>query len=754
MKTISRKLFAAALLSLFILGQAFAQSVPLEKSTPDDAGMWLLPQIKGAVYHEMEMKGLKLGEHEFYSTDSTTLNKAIIRVNIGEGGGGTGSFISPKGLILTNHHIGYDAVASASTEKDNYLKNGFIAHNFQEEIPAKGYSLYIPIEQKDVTQEIRSHVPDDAKGQERMQLEQQVRQQLIQQRENGNPDLKAEIDDYWAGNKQYMSVYRVIRDVRVVFAPPSSIGKYGGDIDNWMWPRHTGDFTFLRAYVAPDGSGRAYNKDNVPYKPQRFLKVSLNGFKENDFTMIMGFPGKTYRHESSYAFNFYENHRNPYLIQVFKSVLDGLEYAAKQDPKEALKNASDRADFANEYKYYKGVQKGFKKYHITARRKAQEDKFAGWIAQDQQRQQEYGNVLTSLQRGYELADKSGDDLYASYYTLHFSNLLQVASLFEPYYHYLASDTATFTNAGRDSILARRDKMMSGNVNADILTLKEMMKMLVKLPSGKQIGYVQQNFAGLSGEQLSKAIDAYMNNVMETSVVFNKGMAHSFLYTNKKKAAQMPKDELVQLFEALLNTFQQSRQVYMSHFSLVNPAQTKYVRGMMAFRNDSTEYPDANFTLRLTGGRIMGYYPQDGVYYRPITTLDGVIAKNTGKKPFNVPQPLMQWYNEHTTGHRTFTPKNRYLDSKGRMVVDFLSTNDITGGNSGSPVLNAEGQLIGAAFDGNIEGVVGDYFFDPDLNRTISVDVRYVMFITDKIYHVNRIINEVQFAQPEPAVMTN
>ncbi|HKJ31449.1 MAG TPA: S46 family peptidase [Balneolales bacterium] len=749
----SRKLFAALLLSLLFMGQAFAQSIPMEKQTPNDAGMWLLPQIKGPVYEELASKGLKLGENEFYSTDSTTLNKAIVRVNIGQSGGGTGSFISPNGLILTNHHIGYDAVASASTEEHNYLKNGFIARSDSEEIPAKGYTLYIPIEQKDVTQEIASQIPANAKGQQRMQLEQQVRQKLIQQRENGNSDLKAEIDDYWAGNKQYMSVYRIIRDVRVVFAPPSSIGKYGGDIDNWMWPRHTGDFTFLRAYVAPDGSGRAYNKNNVPYKPQRFFKVSLNGFKENSFTMIMGFPGKTYRHESSYAFEFYENHRNPYLIKIFKAVLDGLEYAANQNPKEALKNASDRADFANEYKYYKGVQKGFKNYHITARRRAQEDQFSKWISQNSQREQEYGNVLPSLKRGYALADRAGDDLYASYYSLHFSNLLQVAGLFLPYYHYLKSDTTSFSNAERDSILTERSRILNdSNIDADILTLKGLIEMMTTLPPSKQIGYIQQNFGGLSGDQLSKAIDAYMNKLMQTSVVLNSGKAKSFLQMDKKEAAKQPKDELVQLFEALMNTFQQARSTYVAHFSLVAPAEKKYVRGMMAFRNDTTEYPDANFTLRLTGGRIMGYYPKDGVYNRPITTLDGVIAKNTGKKPFNVPDVLMQWYKEHSTGHRTFTPHNRYLDSKGRQIVDFLSTNDITGGNSGSPVLNAEGQLIGAAFDGNIEGVVGDYFFDPNLNRTISVDIRYVLFITDKIYHVNRIINEIQFAQPVEAAM--
>ena len=735
------------LVGFLTAGNLFGQS----RHTPDDAGMWLLPQLKGPVYAEMKAKGLKVPASQFYSADSATLNKAIVRVNIGQTGGATGSFVSSNGLILTNHHVAFDAIASASTVKQNYLKNGYIAHNEAEEIPAKGYTLYIPIEEKDVTNEIQSRIPSGLSAAEHAQREQEIRQELISKRKGNDKDLEVEIDDLWAGNKQYMIVYRVIRDVRIVFAPPLSIGKYGGNIDNWMWPRHTGDFSFLRAYVAPDGSGRPYNKNNVPYHPQRFLKISLNGYHPGSFTMIMGFPGSTYRHQSSYAFDFYEQHRNPYLIDSFKAILDGLEYAANHNPETAVANASDRADFANELKYFQGVQKGFKKYHIVQRRRDQEKAFQQWIQQKPSRKAEYSGVLDSLKKGFQLADKSGDLLYSTYFTLNYSKPLKAAALFNRYYHYLNSDTATFDNAMQDSLLAQRSRLVnSENMDAELLTLKEMLEMLANLPADKQIPYIEQQFGALSGEKLDKAVQSYLNKQLQTSIVFNAGQARGFLNLDKKTAKSLPKDDMLQLYDALRNAYISARQTYVEHFRIVAPARMNYVKGMMAFRNDSTEYPDANFTARMTGGRIMGYYPEDGVYYLPRTTLNGVIAKNTGKKPFNVPKVLMDWYKEHVTPQGTFEPHNRYMTKTDSIIVCFLSTNDITGGNSGSPVMNANGNIIGIAFDGNIEGVVGDYFFDPNLNRTISVDIRYVLFLTDKIYHVERVMNELHIVKT-PAV---
>ncbi len=727
-------------LNFLVIGSLFGQA----RRTPDDSGMWLLPQIRGAVYAEMAAKGLRVPVGQFYSADSATLNRAIVRVNIGQSGGATGSFVSSDGLILTNYHVAYDAVASASSVEQDYLEKGFIARSLKEEIPAKGYTLFIPIEEKDITAQIQAQIPPGLSAGEQAQKEEEIRQEIVNQRKGGDNDLEVEIDDLWGGNRQYLIVYKIIRDVRIVFVPPSSIGKFGGDIDNWMWPRQTGDFSFLRAYVAPDGSARPYNKDNVPFHPKRFLKISLAGYHPGSFTMTLGFPGSTYRHESSYAFNFYENHRNEYLISAFQAILDGLKYAADQSPAEAVANASDRADFANELKYFRGIQDGFARYHVVQRRRKQEDAFRRWIEQNPARLKAYGGVLDSLKKGYELADQAGGVLYSTYFALNYSKPLQAAALFARYYRAMSSDTANFNQVRQDTLLARRARLVSADeMGAELLTLREMLKMIVHLPANRQIPYIQEQFGALSGDQLDRAIQSYLNKQLQTSVVFNGGQARGLLNLDRKTVANMPKDDMVLLYEALHKAYVAARGLYIRHFSITNPARRKYVKGMMIFRNDSTEYPDANFTLRMSGGRVMGYYPQDGVYYLPRTTFNGMIAKNTGKKPFDVPKVLMDWYKTHVTAQGTFSPHNRYLTDTDSLIVCFLSTNDITGGNSGSPVLNAQGNIVGVAFDGNIKGVIGDYFFDPNLNRAINVDIRYVLFLTDKIFHVGRIMNELQ-----------
>ncbi len=398
--------------------------------TPDDSGMWLLPQIEGAVHAEMQAKGLTLTSDEIYSPSTPSLNQAIVRFNIGEGGGGTASFVSGQGLMLTNHHVAYDAIAAASTAKQNYLEQGFYAKSNAREIPAEGYSLYIPVEQIEVTNQINAQLPDTLTYSERKQMGQQVRQQLIQQRKNGDEDLVVEIDDYWSGNRQFMAVYRVIRDVRLVYAPPSSIGKYGGDVDNWEWPRHTGDYAFLRAYVGPNGSGRSYNENNVPFQPSRHLRINANGVQPNDFTMTLSFPGSTYRYQSSYAYDFYHNVRNPVMIDAFQAILDGMEYAAEQDEEVAVENASDRASVANTLKYLQGVQDGFNRYNIIEQKKEKEQAFEQWVKSDSARNVRYGRVLSQLDQAFSIASQTGDMLYGTYYALNNSMLLQIGSLYE------------------------------------------------------------------------------------------------------------------------------------------------------------------------------------------------------------------------------------------------------------------------------------------------------------------------------------
>lgn len=739
-----------ALLFFLIITTSLAVGQVAQR-TPDDSGMWLLPQIRGAVHAEMAAKGLEIPADSLYHANKPSLNETVVRINIGEGGGGTGSFISDRGLILTNHHVAYDAIASASTANRNYLDNGFYAKHDSTEIEALAYTLYIPIEQTEVTDTLKAMVPDTLSPPERAMREQEVRKQLVTDRKDGNEDLKVEIDDYWAGNRQFMAVYRVIRDVRLVYAPPSSVGKYGGDIDNWMWPRHTGDFTLLRAYVAPDGSGRVYHEENVPFQPDKHLPVNANGLEPGDFTMILGFPGSTYRYQSSYAFEFYQDHRNPYLIQSFQAILDGLEYAAEQDEEIKVANASERASIANALKYYQGVQQGFKRYKIVDRKRQKEDAFATWVARDSAREATYGNVLKQLEQGFSVAAEVGDVLYATVYTLNYSDLLLAAELYTPYYDYMDhTDSLEFSDEKRDSLLTdHRVIIEEASLEGENLMLSQMMQMLASLPENQQIEFIQQKFGDTSGRDLKRAIDRYLDQQMESSIIYNPGKAANFLDMRTRKAKKQTKDEMVQLYEAIDQAFMQARDGYRMHYPIIGPARQNYVSGMMEFRNDSTEYADANFTLRLSGGRVMGYQPEDGLLGLPFTTFEGMVMKDTDEEPFDAPQKLETYQAEI---HQDIREPGRYANEDGHLIVNFLSTNDITGGNSGSPVLNGDGEIVGLAFDGNIEGVVGDYFYDPELNRTISVDIRYVLFLMDYFDSADRLLNELEVILDEPMMV--
>lgn len=727
-----KRLLLTALL-LFIIS-AVSQSL-IAQNSPDDSGMWLLPQIKGAVHTEMQAKGLRLSSEDFYSADNPSLNEAIVRINIGEGGGGTGSFVSSQGLILTNHHVAYDAIASASTASENYLNEGFFAESQAEEIPAQGYRLYIPIEQTEVTELIKQKLEENFGDDEPS-----IRNRIIEERLAGDPNFFAEIDDYWSGYRQFMVVYQIINDVRLVHAPPSAIGKFGGNIDNWMWPRHTGDYSFLRAWVAPDGTSAEYNEDNVPFTPNRFLPISTKGFQADDFTMTLGFPGSTYRFESSYAFNYYRYHQIPYIIQAFQAKLDGMEYEAKMDEEIAVETASDRASFANSLKYYQGIIDGFDAYSIIERKKAIEQSFADWVRADENRKSRYGAVLQQLEDGYNIAIGTSDYLYTAYYGIQNSGFIQAASILEPFYNHIEASTYAFAEADKDSIINTLTNFTSSvNLDAEIISLTGILKMLGNMPPKYSYQSLDAIFKG-RGKLFEEYVDLYMEDFKEVSPMINMDVLKTLLNTDPAKYAEITPDPLFMIYRELREKFTDNQPKYVSHFSLVEAPQKKYVVGMIEFNNDSTYYPDANFTLRLSGGRIMGYYPEDGVKYLYTTTLDGVLAKEKNEDPFDVPDALQTYVRNATT---TGKPISRYLDSNGKLIVNFLSTNDITGGNSGSPVLNANGEMLGIAFDGNIEGVVGDYFYDPELNRTISVDIRYVLFITEELYGLKWLSDEME-----------
>lgn len=710
-----------------------------------DAGMWLLPQIPGPVHHSLSKKGLELPETAFYPSNKNTLNRAIVRINVGEGGGGTGSFVSSSGLILTNHHVAYDAIAAASTAEKNYLYDGFVSKNLKTEIPAIGYSLYIPVDQIEVTQQLKTALLQSA-GKPEEEVLNQAKESIIASYVGSNEDLIAEIDDYWAGNRQFVSVYRIIRDVRLVFAPPSSIGKFGGDIDNWMWPRHTGDFTFLRAYVNKEGRSTPYDIKNVPYTPDRHVKVTTNGYKDGDFSMVLGFPGSTYRYESSYHFRYYEEAQHPSLIRVFKGIMAGLEAKAATSPEAEVETASDRASYANSLKYFEGVHQGFKDYQIVAQRKKQEEDFERWVSSDPIRKANYGDVLPMQRKAYEGLSLYGGMVYTYVYILNNSPLLELAGAMEPMFEYAdgSKTELDLSKAQRDSIKTEAElALQSMDKNVELVKMSYFLKALAMLPSAVQPASVRERFEGMSELQIDQAIKALLDQQQTSSVLLNQDRWNTFWSSDTVIIAEDNKDPFVVLFKEIMEGYFTNIQGFQQSLNTMDEAKKRYVSAMLDYKNDVLEYPDANFTLRLSGGRIKEVYVRNTTFASQ-TFMDELLPKYTGKDPFDLPKVQLNWIKKIQAQQKK-TPKSSqgfYAQKDGRLVVNFLSTNDITGGNSGSPVLNSKGEMIGIAFDGLIEGVVGDYFHDPTLSRTISVDIRYVLHVTDELYGLKHLITEL------------
>jgi len=685
-----------------------------------DEGMWMLPLIEKLNIQKMNGMGLTLTADQIYSDKNVSLKDAVVVF----GNGCTGVMVSNQGLVFTNHHCGFDAIQKHSTVEHNYLKNGFTAEKLEDEIPSPGLSVKFLVSVTDITERVISQLPETLLGKARVDKQDSIIRAIQKETEKGT-QLIASVKPFYSGNEFYLFTYEEFTDVRFAFAPPTSIGKFGGDTDNWMWPRHTGDFSVFRVYCAPDGKPAKYSKDNVPYSPKRFAAISNQGYKPGDYSMIMGNPGTTNRYLSSFGVSYRMKSSNQSRIDVRGAKQDVWRSFMRADEAINIAYASKYARSSNYWKNSIGMNNAIAKLGVIGEKQNQEKEFTNWINATPERKAKYKNVMQTLEEGYakiypygramnylmesllsgvEMPRIASDVKRLSASKLPQDSLLaKTAELYKDYYPVV--DEAT--------MVAMLD-MYKKSVDAD--ALPELYHMIAKKFKGNYTNYAKYIYEKSVFTSLDKISKAIKNNktdftndpaiVFSTDVRKTMEAIRSAEYT---KAAEQIKDA-ERLYESAIKA--------------------------MADEKGKALYPDANFTMRLTYGKIGGYKPADAVDYKYYTTTKGILEKEKpGDAEFDVSPKLKTAIKENNYG--------AYLDQKtGEMHVAFLSNNDITGGNSGSPIFNGKGELIGLAFDGNWEAMSGDIVFEPDLQRTINVDIRYVMFVMDKVGDAKRLVSEL------------
>ncbi|MHA6247008.1 S46 family peptidase [Pontibacter sp. CAU 1760] len=691
-----------------------------------DEGMWLPMLIKRLNHTDMQKQGLQLTAEEIYSVNNSSLKDAIVQF----GGFCTGEFISPEGLLLTNHHCGYGAIQSHSTTEHDYLTDGFWATSKDQELPNEGLFVDILHHMDDVTGKVLEGIDSNTTEEQRAQLIAQRTQELAKAAsENGK--YVTYVRDFYNGNEFYLFVYNRYNDVRLVGAPPSSIGKFGGDTDNWMWPRHTGDFSMFRVYMAPDGSPAAYSDKNVPYKPGHHLPINIGDKEPGDFSMVFGFPGRTKRFMTSHGLKLEVNQLNKSRIKLREQKLGLWKQYMDQDPATRIKYASKYASTSNYYKYSIGQNEGIKRMRTIEGKIVDEDKFQNWADANPERKATYGNVMRDIADAYNTIEQYNlGAVYLNEAVLGTESLLMAYRL-APVYNALKSGNQDAAKKAALDVKPRADAFFKDYfMKADKEVFAAMMKAYAEdIAKDQQPAYFK-NLVKKYNNNFDKLADYVYSN----SVVVDEQKLNSFLQNPTKKVLE--NDPAYQIVDAIVDNYRSniSPKLAASNAKL-DKANRLYVAGLRLMNPDKVYYPDANSTIRLSYGTVKDYSPQDGVLYNYYTTLDGVMAKeDPSNEEFVVPAKLKQLYQAKDYG--------RYANSKGELVTDFITDNDITGGNSGSPVINGKGELIGLAFDGNWEAMTGDLVYDPDYKRCINMDSRYLLFLIDKFAGAQNLINEM------------
>ena len=710
--------FFRILLILLVL-PAFAQQ----------GGMWIPSLLKGGNEKEMKALGMKISADDIYSVNNSSLKDAVPHFD----GGCTAEMISPKGLLLTNHHCGYDNIQSHSTVEHDYLTDGFWAYKMEDELPNKDLTVTFIIKIEDVTAKIFEGVlnlPSESDKQKKIQ-------QNIAALSKSFPKeawQEAMIRAFYDGNQYVLFVTETFKDVRLVGAPPSSIGKFGSDTDNWVWPRHTGDFSLFRIYADQNNRPAEYSKDNVPYKPKHFFPVSAKGIQENDFTMVMGYPGRTQEYLPSFAVAQIVNDLNPAKIEIRDAALKVQDGFMRKDNAIKIQYASKYAGVANYWKKWIGETKGLKKSNAVAIKKDFEKKFQERVNKAG-KQAEYGTILADFDKNYsEIKELAIARDYFTEVVLRNSEILSFA-------YRLYQLEQVYNTKGEQSFNDRKNNLISGfeSIYKDYSAQvdEKVFEQLIGLYATKS----PKQFLPESVQNINPTLSARL--IFDNSKLTNYNGLKELLNGDAKAILEkLNQDPAYKLVKIIADSYLKNVAPKFDEINLKNSAlQRTYMKGILEFFPNDRIFPDANSTLRVTYGKVKGYKPSDAVIYEPISYLDGVMEKYVpGDYEFDVPKKLIDLYNAKDFG--------KYADKNGKMPLAFIATNHTTVGNSGSPALDATGNLIGLNFDRVWEGTMSDIYYSPEICRNIMVDTRYILFVIDKFAGAKNLIEEITIVYPK------
>jgi len=693
-----------------------------------DEGMWIPMFIDRLNYVDMQKLGLKLTAEEIYSVNKGSLKDAVIIF----GRGCTGEIVSDQGLILTNHHCGYSSIQSVSSVENDLLTNGFWSKSQAEEIPVDGLTVQFLISMADVTNDMLAGITDETPESDRV-AQLKKNRKAVETQATAGTHYNAVVKDYFEGNEFYLLVYETFKDIRLVGTPPEVIGKFGADTDNWMWPRHTGDFSMFRVYAGTDNQPAEYNANNKPFKPRHFLPISIAGIQKDDFSMIMGNPGTTDRYLTSWGVDMAVEETGPTIVKIRQEKLRIMKEGMDADENVRLQYSSKYAGTANYWKFFIGQTKGLKQLKVADQKKRIEADFNAWMDVSPIETAQYGNALPLISGAYNIIRQYNvSRLFYAEGIMRGSELLSYANRFDKLRKLLTSkDTAPEVVATEIKQLqtAVNGQFKDYNLQIDRNLLAEMLAMFAEnVNPDHQPALLKEMAANYKGNYAVMAADIFSKSNFSSAE-----KVHALL--ENPKAKTIAKDPAYRLMQAFMKQFAVIQKQSEAANLDLQKGNRLFLAGQREMQAGRKFYPNANSTMRLTYGSVLDYKPADAVHYDFITTMDGIMEKeDPSVREFIVPEKMKEIYR-----NKDFGP---YGNPDGTMTVNFLTTHDITGGNSGSPVIDGKGRLIGLAFDGNWEAMSGNIAFAPDLQRTINVDIRYVMLIIDKFAGAQNLVDEM------------